>query len=219
MLPPRARADDPADPARPASPASLAGLASLASVTVHADPFRWLHTPRFLEPHLAAELAADIPDSGFKLAAYGRGQGRFWYQPVSPGNMATLPAPWRGVIAMLTSARYAALLGDLIGTDLRRLHAQATVCRYSADCWLAPHTDRPHRIATQVIYLNPGWQPDWGGQLRILNSDQMDDVSARLSPAFNSSVVFRRSDRSWHAVEPVRGAPSERLSLLAHWSA
>jgi SM-20-related protein len=208
MLPsPRSRAD------------GLAGLASLASVTVHADPFCWLHAPGFLEPAVAAELAADIPCSGFKLAAYGRGQGSFWYLPADPATAATLPAPWRNVISMLTSARYADLLGDLIGTDLRGRHAQATVCRYFADCWLAPHTDRPHRVATQVIYLNPGWQPDWGGQLRILNSNRMDDVAARLSPAFNTSVVFRRSDESWHAVEPVRGAPSERLSLLAHWSA
>jgi hypothetical protein len=43
----------------------------------------------------------------------------------------------------------------------------------------------------------------------------MEDVAAEVIPAFNSSVVFRRAQNSWHAVAPLAtGVDRSRRSLL-----
>jgi SM-20-related protein len=71
------------------------------------------------------------------------------------------------------------------------------------------------RVVTQVVYLNREWDSAWGGSLRLLRSDRMEDVAAEVIPAFNSSVVFRRAQNSWHAVAPLAtGVDRSRRSLL-----
>lgn len=64
-----------------------------------------------------------------------------------------------------------------------------------------------------MFYFNEeDWSIDWGGWLRILRSDDIEDYTDELAPACNSSTVLVRSDDSWHGYHPVRGA-RERLSL------
>jgi SM-20-related protein len=195
----------------------LAGLARVASFAAHDRPFRWMRAAALLDPQLADELAAQDPAVKFKLATYRHG-GRFWQLSLDSAGATALSAPWNRVTSLLTAPAYTELISELTETDLRACRLQVSACRYEADCWLGPHTDRSHRVVTQLIYLSPEWRPEWGGCLRILNSDNADDVAYRVLPRFNSSVVFLRSDRSWHAVEEVRSAPAERLSLILHWS-
>jgi hypothetical protein len=198
--------------------ASRPMLAAPLNVVCHDFPFRWLHAPRFFEPSLAVELGADSPTKGFRAAVYDGGDSHFSYLPIDTHSIETLPDLWAQVVSALAAPSYRALISRLIGTDLQDCHLQATVCRYSARSWLGPHTDRAHRVATQVIYLHSTWCTKWAGCIRILNAPHMDGVVYRLTPTPNSSVIILRSDRSWHAVEPVRAARTDRLSLLLHWS-
>jgi Rps23 Pro-64 3,4-dihydroxylase Tpa1-like proline 4-hydroxylase len=74
------------------------------------------------------------------------------------------------------------------------------------------------KIVTQVFYFNVGWDPDWGGCLRILGSREPEDLIAELPPRLGSSSILVRSDSSWHSVTPVSGsAPAARLSLIVTW--
>jgi len=110
-------------------------------------------------------------------------------------------------------------LASLTGIAGRGLVVDVAACLYRKDHWLGPHTDRPHRIATQVIYLNEEWNLEDGGQLRLLHSDRIEDIGAEVAPQLNTSVVIRRSERSWHAVMPVRDSiQCRRKSLLLHLS-
>ena len=65
--------------------------------------------------------------------------------------------------------------------------------------------DSPLRTVTLVSYLNSGWQPELGGQLRLHLPGQTLDVQ----PLSGTMVVFM-SDRILHEVLP---AQAERASL------
>jgi len=68
-----------------------------------------------------------------------------------------------------------------------------------------------NRILTVVMYLNPGWQPEDGGEL-VLYTDDVEQGSIRVTPAFGTLVVFLSEDFP-HEVLP---AKRDRYSI-AGW--
>jgi SM-20-related protein len=46
-----------------------------------------------------------------------------------------------------------------------------------------------NRMLTVVVYLNPGWQPDDGGEL-VIYTDENDAEGIRVTPAFATLVTF-----------------------------
>lgn len=68
------------------------------------------------------------------------------------------------------------------------------------------HRNQDTRVVTIVLYLNPDWQPEQGGQLRLY----LDDGSHQdIQPEAGKLVVFM-ADRFEHEVLPAR---RERWSL------
>jgi hypothetical protein len=63
-----------------------------------------------------------------------------------------------------------------------------------ADFSRSPATGR-YRWLNMLVYLNPAWRSDEGGQLQLW--DDYGPVVAVL-PEFNRTVVFRTSGSSWH---------------------
>ena len=68
-----------------------------------------------------------------------------------------------------------------------------------------------NRILTVVVYLNPGWQPDDGGEL-VLYTEDVEQGQIRVTPAFGTLVVFLSEDFP-HEVLP---AQRDRYSI-AGW--
>ncbi len=202
--------------------------------TVHDDPFRWVETPEFFPADVARALDASFPSDGLALydAAGAGAEKRYRMRsrslgaggggprsslPQGDGGRPALAPVWHEVRAALSGPAYRAALGALTGTDLAGCEAAIRLCSYGDDCWMDPHTDRPRKRVTHVIYLTPGWQAAWGGALRLLRSPRADDVARRVVPLANSGIALVRSAASWHCVEPVvRGAP-ERRSILVHF--
>jgi Rps23 Pro-64 3,4-dihydroxylase Tpa1-like proline 4-hydroxylase len=48
-----------------------------------------------------------------------------------------------------------------------------------------------------ILYLNKDWNPTWGGQLELWNSDMTEMVKS-VDPIFNRAVIFDTSDGSYH---------------------
>jgi SM-20-related protein len=182
------------------------------------DPFCWALAADFLEDGVANRLAQSFPMTSFRIAGGGAPGYRFRYRTLisrSKVIVDDLPLIWRELAEAFTSAEYRRLLGGLVGCETDDLGVHAALCVYERGCWLSPHTDREMRVVTQVVYLNREWDSAWGGSLRLLRSDRMEDVAAEVIPAFNSSVVFRRAQNSWHAVAPLAtGVDRSRRSLL-----
>ena len=65
-----------------------------------------------------------------------------------------------------------------------------------ADFNLHPATQL-HRRLNLLLYLNPGWQDDWGGHLELWDAD-MRACCARIAPSFNRLVVFNTDRTCFH---------------------
>lgn len=54
-----------------------------------------------------------------------------------------------------------------------------------------------YRRLNLIVYLNKGWQEDWGGHLELWATGA-DHPAARLAPTFNRAVIFDTSNASYH---------------------
>lgn len=80
---------------------------------------------------------------------------------------------------------------------------------YSPGTFYQKHVDRfqhdDSRTISSVLYLNPDWKPEHGGELRLHLDEQYRDIA----PVANRLVLFVSAD-IWHEVLPTK---EERLSL------
>ena len=79
---------------------------------------------------------------------------------------------------------------------------------------LRPHSDdNKNRQLALVIYLSPGWKPEFGGQLRVVHLDGKETV---VEAEYNSVIAFNVLTHSAHVVAPVRsddGTIKRRLTI------
>lgn len=79
------------------------------------------------------------------------------------------------------------------------------------------HYDNPQgrsaRRVTILLYLNPGWRPEHGGQLHIFDPADEARLLCEVQPEAGTFVAFL-SERFPHEVRP---AHRERLSLTGWW--
>ena len=54
-----------------------------------------------------------------------------------------------------------------------------------------------YRRLNLIVYLNKGWQEEWGGHLELW-AKGADHPAARIAPAFNRAVIFDTSNASYH---------------------
>lgn len=68
-----------------------------------------------------------------------------------------------------------------------------------------------------IVYLNRGWQPEWGGNFELWDKD-VKQVQQSFEPFFNRCVLFETTDESFHGVSAVRCPPCEtRKSFAAYY--
>jgi len=56
-----------------------------------------------------------------------------------------------------------------------------------------------NRRLNALLYLNPNWQPDWGGEFGIYNENG-DICVKEVAPLFNRLVIFDSHDKSFHGL-------------------
>ena len=121
--------------------------------------------------------------------------------------------------------RFADLLAEMDGPAFRKavedkfdidLSGKPTMFTVRGRCRATDgkiHTDSKSKIITVLLYLNDNWDAE-GGRLRILNSDNLDDVAAEVPPNGGALLIFRRSDTSFHGHEPFEG---KRRAIQMNW--
>jgi SM-20-related protein len=117
-----------------------------------------------------------------------------------------LSPSWRRLGRDLLSGAYRAAMSTLTGVDLTRLRIEANAFHYGPGAWLGPHVDLADKVLTHVLYFNADWDVADGGCLNVLNSSDMNDAAAVVTPIVGNSVVLVRSDKSWHAVSRVHAS-------------
>jgi hypothetical protein len=69
-----------------------------------------------------------------------------------------------------------------------------------------------------LVYLNPDWQPDWGGELELWSTD-MSRCERRIRPLAGRCVIFSTTDSSFHGHPQALACPpgETRKSLALYY--
>ena len=124
----------------------------------------------------------------------------------------TDPETWgptlQQILAVLNSPRFVTFVGKLIGVDGLvadpsleggGLHQSSAggFLNVHADFTVHPHNRKLQRRANILLYLNPDWKPEYGGDLEIWSKDMKECVE-RVSPIANRVLIFSTEKDSFH---------------------
>ncbi len=124
----------------------------------------------------------------------------------------TDPETWgptlQNILAVLNSPRFVAFVGKLIGVDNLvpdptleggGLHQspRGGFLNMHADFTVHPHNRKLQRRANILLYLNPDWKPEYGGDLEIWSKDMKECVE-KVSPIANRVLIFSTEKDSYH---------------------
>jgi hypothetical protein len=192
-----------------------------------AQPFPHIKMDNFLQPEVAQEIAAAYPtfdnalSMGFQFNALNEQRkvqvtqaGKF------PGPVARLNEALSSP-AFLKDLEYITGIPDLLA-DARLagggMHLTGPGGR------LDVHVDfnfdeniKLHRRLNILVYLNPVWEPTWGGEIELWDKD-VKHRGVSLLPVLNRCLIFRTDETSYHGVRPITGpAHVERKSFAAYY--
>lgn len=203
------------------APATLARLEELRRAFASAKPFRHVVIDGFLEPELCDRMAAQFPPFDPELARNELGKiGRKCVHT----RVAGLGDAYRELDAHLQTDEFLEAIEQITGIDELRydpdyygggthenLSGQGLYAH--VDFNLHPRTGQ-HRRLNLILYLDDGWQPEWGGCIQ-LHSDPWEperDEVLTIAPKKNRCVVFETTESSWHGFEPIADLPGRELS-------
>jgi len=74
-----------------------------------------------------------------------------------------------------------------------------------------------YRRVNLLLYLNPEWREDWGGQIELWDAE-VRHCGLRLTPDLGRCLIFEASDISFHGVAPLKCPPDVvRRSFAAYY--
>jgi len=206
-----------------------AGLSELARQFQAADPFRHVVMDGFLEPEFAEQLLAQFPpfDPGRAINEVGAQGGKSVHERirglgpayarlddlVKGKDFLALVSQVSGIPDLLYDPHYFGG-GTHDNRDGQGLDAHVDFNRH-------PLT-HSHRRLNLIVYLNPDWQPEWGGVLELHSDPRSpDDRVARVLPLFNRAVLFETTEHSWHGFSritlPAAFAGAARRSVALYF--
>jgi hypothetical protein len=184
-----------------------------------------------LTPQGYEQLRATLPDVSLfdrKVAvrrAFGQGYHDRYILHYRPG--VAVAEPWRDFLAELHGRAYQSFLHRVLGVGPGKRLILTLEWYYAwRGCAVSPHCDARRKLATHIFYFNTeaDWDPAWGGHILMLDdkgrlhphsAPGFDDleVGASIDPRGNGSLLFQRTEHSWHGVRPLE-CPPEKLRRL-----
>lgn len=75
-----------------------------------------------------------------------------------------------------------------------------------------------NRRMNALLYLNPDWEPEWGGEFGIYDANG-ERCMKKIEPLFNRLVIFDSHDKSWHGLPDPVNFPeySPRKSIILYY--
>ncbi|MCY7355777.1 MAG: 2OG-Fe(II) oxygenase [Lysobacter sp.] len=203
---------------------SDAECAQLAERFQSAHPFPHVSIDNFFSPTFVEWLIADFPKSGnvdYDRFCEGEGEGAGTRRNYANGTPDAFPPAFRQLDALSRDPDFLTYLSritgiaalefdpDYFGAGLRESRNGAT---------LPPHLDfnyhpktLTHRRLNFLLYLNPDWKAEWGGNLEVHldpNVHRHRSLISSFVPIANRVLIFETSEVSWHAFDRVN-APDD----------
>ena len=191
----------------------------------NAQPFPHAVIDGFLRPEIAAELAATFPTPSADC----------WYRYANPLERklacnvpGKVPSQIWETLTMFNSVKCRQLFSDLTGIEGLEadhdFHGGGMHC-IEAGGKLDVHVDysiHPHlgleRRLNLILYLNPSWDQNWGGELQLWDRDMKGCVQ-QIAPLFNRAVIFDTGEGSFHGHPDALRCPvgQTRKSLAVYY--
>jgi len=172
---------------------------ALKKTTLVRDPFEFLIVPDMIKREAKASLESDLP--------------RVSHPGIFPCDELKYGPTFASLLEELRGPELRAAVSEQFGSDLSQY---PTLITFRGRCRRGDgrvHTDAAWKVITALIYLNDRWGHE-GGRLRLLRSQNLEDVVAEVSPEWGTFLAFRVSDRSWHGHRPFEG---ERRVIMLNW--
>jgi len=202
----------------------LSGLKKLSRDTFkNTGPFPWVNPHGCISRSGFKELLETMPDvSIFEKSfnvdrSYGqKPHDRFELKYIPELKLSTA---WQEFIDELYGTEYRNEIRRLFGTRNFSIRFQ---WQYSlVGCSVSPHCDSGSKAGSHIFYFNTpsDWKEEWGGQTLVLDDEgKLDCNSAPDLSMFgrkistqtlgNYSLLFARTDHSWHMVGELRSPPN-----------
>jgi hypothetical protein len=200
-----------------------AQLPDLAARYRQAAPFPHITLENFLEDALARRLAQEFP--GPRETAWIHYK-HYNENTLGRNKRDEFPCETGLVIDEFNSARFASFVSQLTGIaglvadpDLDGAGMHQTepggFLNIHADFSAHHHQKQWRRRVNLILYLNPDWQPGWGGELEFWDRDMRACVT-KIPPLLNRAVFFTTNELSFHGYPaPIKFPPGASRKSLA----
>jgi len=169
--------------------------------------------PGFLEEDVAANLSRESlvawHEGEFRRAGVGRGSGLVIREDVRTDHVMWLrdeeiTSCQRSYLARLEEVRSALNRNLYLGL----FDFEGHFAVYPEGGFYKAHLDRHRetsdRLVTVILYLNPGWQPGDGGELKLWTTPgDREGEFVTIEPRMGTLVCFLAGD-FWHEVLPAK---------------
>ena len=184
-------------------------------------PYPWAHMQDTLTQEGWDQLRATLPD----MADFQRMVGVKRSYGQAPHNRGILhyqdgmqvAEPWKKFIEELNGSAYASFLRRMLGVSTETELILTLEWYYAwQGCSVSPHCDARRKLATHIFFFatDEDWPREWGGDVLMYDDERrykahsapgFDDlkVAAALDLRKNGSLLFQRTDHSWHGVRPL----------------
>ena len=190
-------------------------------------PFRHLVIESFLEPGFAAEVAAAFPSFeeaqalGFEFDFVNE------RRKIQISDASKFPGPIARLHEALAAPEFLADLEYITGIEGLEADPRlggAGMHMTGPHGLLDVHVDFNyveerdlHRRLNILVYLNPDWDPSWGGAIELWD-EKVKRCHRRVAPLLGRCLLFETSRISFHGVEPLVGPPDAvRKSFAAYY--
>lgn len=169
------------------------------------QPFPHLHLENFLETAVARELMEEFPapESGAWIQYKHRNENK-----TGLPKRELFPRRIGQVVDELNSPEFLGWLSELTGIEGLvsdetleggGLHqsSRGGFLNVHADFTRHHHHKNWRRRINLILYLNEGWQPEWGGAIELWDR-KMTRCQAQVQPRLNHALIFNTDEHSFH---------------------
>jgi SM-20-related protein len=179
--------------------AEFLDLSLLAKARLVTEPYEYVIVPQFVKPSALSAIAPAYP----KIEQGGS----------FPLNSLKFGETFDRFCQELQGEELRTAFEEKFDMDLTDRPTTLTVrgrCRMKDG---KVHTDSRSKLVTVLVYLNDTWDAG-GGRLRLLRSDDINDVIEEAPPELGTMIAFINRENAWHGHLPFDG---ERRVLQLNW--
>jgi hypothetical protein len=178
---------------------------SLALQFRNGKPYQHVHLQDFLPTGLAQKLSDEFPlpdsDAWIQYKHYNEDKTGLTKRELFPPLLARLTDE-------LNSPAFVAWISELTGIpnliadpelEGGGLHqsGRGGFLNVHTDFNMHHHHNNWRRRINLILYLNPGWQPEWGGALELWDA-KMTECVTKVPPVLNHAVIFNSNEIAYH---------------------